>query len=211
MRSSILPTTSSDAIQTIVPRRYLKVAIYLLCLFGVLATISFFSGVAWDDVQATRDLPPFTQRPPVSLTDFPNYPPGYARWHKIEEALAQHNQHLAFPEGKEGRYVYFSEHVKSTFVLIPIPNSAFRKAQRLPSLCYNSGGVGERTPGAFFPRAASLPGAEIVRGRSLNPYLQPALLIIRMTADMHLIASQARVTHRHSETREGTSFPSTSQ
>lgn len=128
MRPSILPTSSTDTIQTIVPRRYLKVAIYLLCASGVLTTISFFSGVAWDDVQAARNWSPFPQRPPqnhkppaASLADFPDYPPDYAEWHEIEEALPQHNVNLTFPEGKEGRYVYFSEHVRSTFILIQFP------------------------------------------------------------------------------------------
>lgn len=129
MRSSILPTASPDTIQAIVPRRYLKATIYLLCVFGVFTTISFFSGVAWDDVQAARDWSPFAQRPPQngkppagSLADFPDYPPDYAGWHEIEEALPQHNENLTFPEGREGRYVYFSEHVKSTFILISIFN-----------------------------------------------------------------------------------------
>ena len=104
----------------------MKAAIYLLCLFGLLTTISFFSGVAWDDVESTRSWSPFARPPPEdkpptgSLIDFPNYPPDYAQWHEIEEALPQHNENLTFPEGREGRYVYFSEHVKSGFTFVPI-------------------------------------------------------------------------------------------
>lgn len=117
MRSTILPTTFSDTAQAIIPRRYLKSAIYLLCVLGTLTTISF-SGIAWDDL-AARSWSPFTQKPLEyndtrgSLDDFPDYPTDYRRWHIIEEALPQHNRSLSFPEGKEGRYVYFSEHVKS--------------------------------------------------------------------------------------------------
>jgi hypothetical protein len=108
----------------------LKAAIYLLCVSGVLTTISSLSGVAWDDVKAARDWSPFAQRPPQngkhpagSLADFPDYPPNYTEWHEIEEALPQHNENLTFPEGRTGRYVYFSEHVKSTRILIPIFDS----------------------------------------------------------------------------------------
>lgn len=148
MRSSILPTSSSDAIQTIVPRRYLKVAIYILCAFCVLTTVSFFSDVAWDDVQVTRNWSPFTQQPPqnnkppaVSLADSPNYPPDYAEWHEIEEALPQHNENLTFPEGKEGRYVYFSEHVKSKFILIQFPTCILEdSASNYPILQQRRGG-----------------------------------------------------------------------
>ena len=126
MSSSILPTISPDTIQVIVPRRYWKFALYLLCVFGALATLSLFHGARWDHLQLTRDWSPFAQSPQpyntsspvVDLTGSPDYPPDYAEWHKIEEALPQHNQNLSFPEGKEGRYVYFSEHVKSTSILI---------------------------------------------------------------------------------------------
>lgn len=124
MSSSILPTVSPDTVRTIlVPRRYWKFVLYFLCVFGLLTTLSLFHDVGWDDVRAVRNWSPFTQRPPhnytntsaVNLTGSPDYPPDYAEWHKLEEALPQHNQNLSFPEGKEGRYVYFSEHVKSAF------------------------------------------------------------------------------------------------
>ena len=120
MRSSILPTTSLDLIQTVVPRRYVKTGIYLLCAFAVLTNISFLSG-------SPPGWSPFAQKPPnnadaVTLAESPNYPPDYVKWHEFEEALPQHNENLAFPEGKEGRYVYFSEHVKSTFLFLS-PNS----------------------------------------------------------------------------------------
>ena len=126
MSSSILPTISPDVVQVIVPRRYWKFALYLLCVFGVLTIISLFYGVGLDAVRLTRDWSPFAQSPQphntstsaVDLTSSPDYPPDYAGWHKIEEALPQHNQNLSFPEGKEGRYVYFSEHVKSASILI---------------------------------------------------------------------------------------------
>lgn len=121
MSCSALPTVSPDAVQKIVPKRYWKFALYLLSiLFGILAARSLFSSLDWDD--DIRNWPPFAQRPqPQNLSDSPDYPPNYAEWHKIEEALPQHNQSLPFPEGKEGRYVYFSEHVKSTPTLLPIP------------------------------------------------------------------------------------------
>jgi len=129
MGSSILPTISPEAIQVIVPRRYWKFALYLLCVFGALATLSLFYGARWDDVRLTRGWSPFAQGPqthnagtPIAdITSLPDYPPDFAEWHEIEEALPQHNQNLSFQEGKEGRYVYFSEHVKSALILILSP------------------------------------------------------------------------------------------
>ena len=123
--SSILSTASPDPIRTIlVPRRYWKFILYFFCVFGVLTTLSHFYGLSWDDVQAARDWSPFAQKPPstpgASLASLPDYPPDYAEWHKLEEALPQHNQSLSFPEGRGGRYVYFSEHVKSASIRIPI-------------------------------------------------------------------------------------------
>ena len=125
--SSVLPVTSSDPVWTIlVPRRYWKIVLYSACVFGILTTLSLFHGVGWDDVQAAHGWLPFTQKPlhdgvpGMSLDSSPNYPPDYAEWHKLEEALPQHNQNLSFPEGKEGRYVYFSEHVKSASIRSPV-------------------------------------------------------------------------------------------
>jgi len=127
MSSSILPTVSPDTVRTIlVPRRYLKSALYFLCVFGILATLSLFYDLGWDDVQTVRNWTPFTKgqhdvnTSVANLTGSPDYPPDYAEWHKLEEALPQHNQNLSFPEGKEGRYVYFSEHVKSASIRILI-------------------------------------------------------------------------------------------
>ena len=118
----MVSTNSPDPVQAFIPRRYLKAVIYLLCVFGILTTLSFFSGLAWDDA---RNWSPFRQEPPQkpktppsSLDELPNYPPNYTEWHEIEEALPQHDASLMFPEGKEGRYVYFSEHVKSAFIFL---------------------------------------------------------------------------------------------
>jgi len=124
MSHSILPVISPDTIQTIVPRRYWKPALYFLCVFAAFTTFSFSYGVGWDGAQLARNWSPFVQKPPHNnntLASSPDYPPDYAEWHKIEEALPQHNQSLSFPEGKEGRYVYFSGHVMSTPTHILIP------------------------------------------------------------------------------------------
>ena len=129
MTSSILRTFSPDTIPTVVPKRYGKLSLHFLGVFTVLTTLSLLYGVGWDDTQTARSWSPFTQRPDdgnpsaVNLTSSPDYPPDYAEWHEIEEALPQHNQNLSFPEGKEGRYVYFSEHVKSKplLVLVSVP------------------------------------------------------------------------------------------
>lgn len=138
MSSPVLPTVSPDVLQKIVPKRYRKFALYLLCVLGVLAVLSLLSSLDWDGVHAVRDWSTFPQRPkpqrpqpqrpqpqkpqPQNLSNSPDYPPDYAEWHENEEALPQHNQSLPLPEGREGRYVYFSEHVKSTPVLTPIPS-----------------------------------------------------------------------------------------
>lgn len=166
MSYSILPTVSPDAIQTTVPRRYLKFGFYLLCVFGALTTLSFFSGLGWDDIHAAGNWSPFVQEPPLpNLSSSPEYPPNYTEWHEIEEALPQHNRNLSFPEGKEGRYVYFSEHVKSAPILIHL---IFWNTWWLMILPHNSGRMGERTPGAFLPGPVGLPRTEIVRDHFLS-------------------------------------------
>jgi hypothetical protein len=172
MPSSILPTISPDTIPTIVPRRYWKCAFYTFCTCGALMFLSLLYGVSWDDVRAAHNWSTFAQSPhgppALDLASSPNYPPDYAEWHKIEEALPQHNRNLSFPEGKEGRYVYFSEHVKSASPLILI-STLPSECWWLTILCCNSGGVGERTPGTFLPGLISVPRPEIVRDCLLDP------------------------------------------
>jgi len=50
--------------------------------------------------------------------------------------------------------------------------------RELTILRCNSGGVGERTPGAFLPGIVGLSWAKIVRDHSLSPCPRPAFLIL---------------------------------
>lgn len=38
-------------------------------------------------------------------------PPLYSKYHRLEHALPQHNLDLPYPEGKDGKYFWISEHV----------------------------------------------------------------------------------------------------
>jgi hypothetical protein len=44
----------------------------------------------------------------ASLLGVPGYPPTYRRFRAQETSLPQHNLELPYPEGKNGRYVKFS-------------------------------------------------------------------------------------------------------
>ena len=70
---------------------------------------------------------------------------------------------LTFPEGKEGRYVYFAERVTIAFILNPNSLARICKTRHMTDLCFNSGGMRECNPGTFFPGTVGIPRAEIVR------------------------------------------------
>jgi hypothetical protein len=42
-------------------------------------------------------------------------PPRFYEWHHKEKQLPQHNPHLPYPQGSEGRYIRFSNHVWGAF------------------------------------------------------------------------------------------------
>ncbi|KAI0291368.1 hypothetical protein B0F90DRAFT_1777336 [Multifurca ochricompacta] len=53
---------------------------------------------------------------PLYLQDLPKPeggvdPPRFYEWHEREKRLPQHNPDLPFPQGREGRYIFFSNHV----------------------------------------------------------------------------------------------------
>ncbi|EMD32587.1 hypothetical protein CERSUDRAFT_161539 [Gelatoporia subvermispora B] len=85
-------------------RRYARLA--LVALLSLLSFAFFHS------------LDPIPQ--PVAHTlnttheDVHPFPPLYEAWHARELALPQHNVDLPFPEGREGRYLWMSNHVHAS-------------------------------------------------------------------------------------------------
>jgi hypothetical protein len=43
------------------------------------------------------------------------YPPRFYEWHVQEKQLPQHDPDLPYPQGREGRYIRFSNHVWGAF------------------------------------------------------------------------------------------------
>jgi hypothetical protein len=43
------------------------------------------------------------------------YPPRFCEWHDQEKRLPQHDLDLPYPQGREGRYLRFSNHVWGAF------------------------------------------------------------------------------------------------
>jgi hypothetical protein len=43
------------------------------------------------------------------------YPPRFYEWHDREKQLPQHDLDLPYPQGREGRYIRFSNHVWGAF------------------------------------------------------------------------------------------------
>jgi hypothetical protein len=71
-------------------------AIALLCLYS----IDDSSGSVLDDLLPfLKDLPP---------SEGGSHPPRFYEWHEREKRLPQHNPDLSFPQGREGRYIRFS-------------------------------------------------------------------------------------------------------
>ena len=89
-----------------IPRRarssflfFIVVAIPLLYLHSIL----FSSGSVPDDLLPfLQDLPPSEGGP---------NPPRFYEWHEREKRLPQHNPNLSYPQGREGRYIRFSNQI----------------------------------------------------------------------------------------------------
>ena len=55
------------------------------------------------------DLAPFLQGLPPS--EGGSLPPRFYEWHEREKRLPQHNLELPYPQGREGRYIRFSNQI----------------------------------------------------------------------------------------------------
>ena len=101
-----------------IPRRYRKLVIYALFIGGCLAVLMLWAFVAENSavVASTQEkVPEHGTDDPAPKWEIPeNPPPDYADYRLNETKYPQHNPDLPFPEGRTGKYVYFSEHMRGT-------------------------------------------------------------------------------------------------
>lgn len=115
-----LPVASTDnkppfGSGSFVPRRYCKLIFYALFTGGLLAGLTlwtrapgkFAEVVVRPDEGGAADRSEQEQKWEIPE----NPPPDYAEYRLNETKLPQHNPDLPFPEGRTGKYVYFSGHI----------------------------------------------------------------------------------------------------
>ena len=89
-----------------VPRRtrgfFLVVILIALSLF-------YFHSIDTSTGSVPDDLLPFLQGLPPS--EGGSQPPRFYEWHEREKRLPQHDLELPYPQGREGRYIRFSNQV----------------------------------------------------------------------------------------------------
>lgn len=109
--SSILPTKISSSRRPPVgfPKRYARIA-FLAVAF--LAGVVFFYG--FERIEA--------------LFGYHRRPPLYGKYHEYEERLPQHNLDLPYPEGRDAKYFWASNHVDSACVWLLSGNSQLSSA-----------------------------------------------------------------------------------
>ncbi|KAH0586012.1 hypothetical protein H2248_007289 [Termitomyces sp. 'cryptogamus'] len=93
----------SYPLRTLHTHRRVKIFI-IIATFTILGT--FFAGLESTYEQQHATVP---EERTVSRLEIP--PPTYTELRKLEEALPQHDLRLPFPEGKDGRYVKFSNQI----------------------------------------------------------------------------------------------------
>ena len=102
-----------------VPRRargpYLLFLLAAAALFYLHSINTSSSSVPTDLLPFLRDLPPSEGGPD---------PPRFYEWHEREKRLPQHDPNLPYPQGRQGRYIRFSNQVFG--VCSQLPTSAAR-------------------------------------------------------------------------------------
>lgn len=93
----ILPTGKSSSSRRPpvgFPKRYIRIAV-LVIIF--LVAVVFFNGV--ESIE--------------TLLGYHRQPPLYGKYHEYEDQLPQHNLDLPYPEGRDAKYFWASNHVDS--------------------------------------------------------------------------------------------------
>jgi hypothetical protein len=81
---------------------------FLVFILVVLALL-YFHGIDFTTGSVPNDLLPFLQDLPPS--EGGSHPPRFYEWHEREKRLPQHDPDLPFPQGREGRYIRFSNQI----------------------------------------------------------------------------------------------------
>jgi hypothetical protein len=89
-----------------VPRRA-RSSFFLIILIAI--ALLYLHSIDISSGSVSDDLLPFLQDLPPS--EGGSSPPRFYEWHEREKRLPQHNPDLSFPQGREGRYIRFSNQV----------------------------------------------------------------------------------------------------
>jgi hypothetical protein len=97
------------------PRRFRTTFLALVILVTIplifrINHLSSFNQDNLDLVVLLKDLPKPERNP---------NPPRFYEWHDREKQLPQHNPDLPYPQGREGHYIRFSNHVWGAFRSLP--------------------------------------------------------------------------------------------
>ena len=89
------------------------------CGLLVLASIAFFSHYHYfSTTPITEDILVFLDGLPQPKGGI--NPPRFYEWHDREKSLPQHDLNLPYPQGREGRYIRFTNQVTGTFSFIAL-------------------------------------------------------------------------------------------
>lgn len=134
-----LPIASSDSSATnkplfgsgsFIPRRYCKLVVYALFTGGLFAGLALWVRAPEKlAIVAAKILQPNSRGGPGNGADSSepkweipeNPPPDYADYRLNETKYPQHNPDLPFPEGRTGKYVYFSGHITGVLSRLFVP------------------------------------------------------------------------------------------
>jgi hypothetical protein len=115
-----LPVASTDKKHSFgsgsrVPRRYSKLVFYVLLTGGLLTGLTLWTRASGEfavvDIQPAKGDTAGHAEPEQKWEIPENAPPDYAGYRLNETKFPQHNPDLPFPEGRTGKYVYFSGHI----------------------------------------------------------------------------------------------------
>ena len=97
--------------RSLIPRRF-RTSFFVLVVLGAISLLFYltrFSISSHDDLLVfLKDLP---------KPEGGRLPPRFYEWHDREKQLPQHDPDLPYPQGREGRYIRFSNQVWGTFPL----------------------------------------------------------------------------------------------
>lgn len=96
-----------------------------LVLFVVAATLFFLHTISDSSYSVPYDLLPFLKGLPPP--EGGRNPPRFYEWYEREKRLPQHDPNLPYPQGRQGRYIRFSNQIVGEYTSAPRLRSLTRR------------------------------------------------------------------------------------